>query len=89
MKNIVVGDLIRVDYEKEKVESYWRKRNKGIPASIHGTRISEFDDDMKMTFVPCGTILPVLDVRTEVDEDTGLCLRCFFCDRSRGTAPLG
>lgn len=74
MKNIAVGDLIRVDYEKDKRKTYWRERNEGVPAGIHGTRISEFDDDMKMTFVPCDTILLVLgvslDVRKALDEDS-------------------
>lgn len=70
MKNIVVGDLIVVSYEASKKSwgNYWENRNLGIPAGIPNTRISEVDDDMRIAYIPNGTTLPVLDIRTIEEE---------------------
>lgn len=74
MNNIFVGDLIRVSYEASSKfwGDYWIRGDKGIPAAIHGTRISDIDDDMRTHFIPDGTILPVLGIKTIKDEDRSL-----------------
>lgn len=73
MNNIEVGDLIKVNYGMSSFwGNYWKSRNLGIPAAIHSTRISDIDDDMRTHFIPDGTILPVLSIKTIKDEDRSL-----------------
>ncbi|TXH09586.1 MAG: hypothetical protein E6R04_07700 [Spirochaetes bacterium] len=80
------GDLIRVSYESS-VKSwgnYWKNYGMGIPAAIPNTRISEEDDDMRIAYIPDGTTLPVLGIKTIEEEG-------FFFSRvrSKRTTSLG
>jgi hypothetical protein len=84
VKNIAVGDLIVVSYEAS-VKSwgnYWIGHNRGIPAGIPGTRISEVDDDMRIAYIPSGTTLPVLDIRTIEEEGCSSFKEFLVLDRS-------